>query len=113
MTEALGAGPTAEAVTAVALHDVPHTAFTDQQATAYRHHHQAVDLLKAADALDRYRLPIQRWWPDPARLRRPVPGWAPPLAHDLVVHSEQTRLDGATDHQALRQALDAVLPAQK
>ncbi|MFD9687358.1 hypothetical protein ACFWXO_16560 [Kitasatospora sp. NPDC059088] len=106
-----GTGLTAEAVTAVALHDVPHSAFTDEQTTADRQHGQAVDLLKAADALDRYRLPLERWWPDPARLRRPVPAWAPPLAHDLLVHSEQARLDGATNHQALRQALDAVLPA--
>ncbi|SEM67860.1 hypothetical protein [Streptacidiphilus jiangxiensis] len=102
---------TDEVLTAVALHDVAHPDFTDQQAGAYRLHHQAVDLLKAADALDRYRLPLERWWSDPARLTRPVPNWAPPLAHDLVVHSEQARLDGATDEHALRQALDAVLPA--
>ncbi|MFE3110621.1 hypothetical protein [Kitasatospora indigofera] len=107
---ALGSAPTPETVTAVALHDLPYDAFTEDQARAHRRHRQAVDLLKLADALDRYRLPLARWWPDPARLRLPVPAWAPPLAHDLVVHSEQARLDGATTTQAMEHALHAVLP---
>ncbi|MER8103011.1 hypothetical protein [Kitasatospora sp. NPDC094016] len=107
---ALGTAPTPEATTAVALHDVAHHAFTDDQTSAYRRHQDAADLLKAADALDRYRLPLARWWPDPSRLRLPVPVWLHPVAHDLVVHSEQARLDGATDTQALEHALRATLP---
>lgn len=107
---ALGAVPRPEAITAVALHDVAHHDFADDQASAYRQHQDAVDLLKAADALDRYRLPLARWWPDPSRIRLSVPAWLHPLAHDLVVHSEQARLDGATDTQALEHALRATLP---
>ncbi|MFF2953036.1 hypothetical protein ACFVVU_17020 [Kitasatospora sp. NPDC057965] len=110
VTTVLGRSPTPEAIMAVALHDVPHEAFAGSEAEAYRRHRLAVDLLKAADALDRYRLPLARWWPDLRRLRLPVPDWAPPLAHDLVVRSEQARLDGATDAHAIELALHAVLP---
>ncbi|MFJ3793616.1 hypothetical protein [Kitasatospora sp. NPDC090091] len=105
----LGAEPTAEAIIAVALHDTAHEAFTDDHADAYRRHREAVDLLKAADALDRYRLPLARWWPDLGRLRLPVPAWLPAAAHDLVVHSEQAHLAGATHTQALEHALHATL----
>ncbi|WP_245204898.1 hypothetical protein [Kitasatospora sp. RG8] len=69
-----------------------------------------MDLLKLADALDRFRLPLARWWPDSNRMPGPVPAWAPPLAHDLVMLSEQARLDGATNNQALELALHTVLP---
>ncbi|CAM5397499.1 hypothetical protein KAURM247S_07739 [Kitasatospora aureofaciens] len=101
---------TTETITAVALHDVPHDAFTDTQASAYRQSPHLVDLLKAADALDRYRLPLRRWWPDPSRLRVALPTWLPPVAFDLVVHSEQASLDGATHGEALEHALHTVLP---
>ncbi|MFC5666620.1 hypothetical protein ACFP3U_27100 [Kitasatospora misakiensis] len=101
---------TTEAITAVALHDVPHNTFAHDQERAYRQHQVAVDLLKAADALDRYRLPLARWWPDLNRLRLQLPAWAPVLAHDLVVGSERAHLDGATDTQALEHALQAVMP---
>ncbi|MEU6236795.1 hypothetical protein [Kitasatospora sp. NPDC047058] len=103
----LGAKPTTEAITAVALHDTAHEAFTGDQANAYHRHPEAVDLLKAADALDRYRLPLARWWPDLDRLRLAVSAWLPAAAHDLVVHSEQAHLAGATHTQALDHALRA------
>ncbi|MFJ1936881.1 hypothetical protein ACIOGZ_30010 [Kitasatospora sp. NPDC088160] len=58
---AFGVTAGTEAFTAVALHDLPHDAFTAEEADAYRQHQVAVDLRKAADALDRYRLPLLRW----------------------------------------------------
>ncbi|WP_225446884.1 hypothetical protein [Streptacidiphilus sp. PB12-B1b] len=99
-----------EAATAVALHDVPYDAFTADQDRAYRQAPHLIDLLKAADCLDRYRLPRTRWWPDLTRLRVPVPGWLHHVAFDLVLRSEQARLDGATHQQALDHALNALTP---
>ncbi|MEU3497648.1 hypothetical protein ABZ747_29670 [Kitasatospora cineracea] len=110
LSSAFGHVPGPEAVTAVALHDVPHHAFTADQRAAYHRHRTAVDVLKAADALDRYRLPATRWWPDLPLLRLRVPAWAPLLAHDLVVGTEQARLDGASDTHALHLALRALRP---
>ncbi|MFI9325061.1 hypothetical protein ACIGXI_35515 [Kitasatospora aureofaciens] len=105
---AFGHAPSPEAITAIALHDIPHHAFTPEQQAAYRRHRLAVDLLKAADALDRYRLPATCWWPALHQVRLQVPAWAPVLAHDLVVLTEQARLDGATDTHAVHLALRAL-----
>ncbi|UWM52283.1 hypothetical protein N0X72_26530 [Streptomyces carpaticus] len=104
--------PLGRAVLAVSLHDIPHEAFTPEQADAYRQAPHLVDLLKAADALDRYRLPLTRWWPDAARLRITVPPWLHPLAFDLVVESEGARLDGADHHQSLHQARQTLARGQ-
>ncbi|MFC1438007.1 hypothetical protein ABUW04_07020 [Streptacidiphilus sp. N1-10] len=92
------------AVLAIALHDIPYPAFTPDQRRAYTHWPHMVDLLKAADCLDRYRLPRTSWWPDPARLRVTVPSWLHPFAFDLMVSSEQARLDGADNRTALSRA---------
>lgn len=100
------------AAVAVALHDVPYDRFTEEQERAYRDAPHLVDVLKAADCLDRYRLPLQRWWPDLTRLRIPVPGWLPPAAFAFVVRSEQAGLDGASHRDALATACQTLTRAQ-
>ncbi|WP_424707630.1 hypothetical protein [Kitasatospora acidiphila] len=89
------------AAMAVHLHDIPYTRFSPEQNLAYRRAPHLTDLLKAADCLDRYRLPLPRWWPDPSHLRVTVPAWLHTISFDLVIRSEQARLDGATNHGAL------------
>ncbi|MFD4909081.1 hypothetical protein [Kitasatospora purpeofusca] len=61
---------------------------------------------------DRYRLPLTRWWPDPSHLRIVIPAWLHPVAFDLVVRSEQARLNGATNHGALIHAGQLLNPRQ-
>ncbi|RLU82595.1 hypothetical protein CTZ27_29690 [Streptomyces griseocarneus] len=95
----------AEAATAIAVHDLPYDAFPSEHRAAYQRAPHLADLLKAADTLDRYRLPLQRWWPDASHLRIAVPDWLYPIAHRLVVRSEQARLTGADHHSALTHAL--------
>ncbi|MFC4955519.1 hypothetical protein ACFPFX_04320 [Streptomyces mauvecolor] len=108
VTNALGRPVPQEALhraaTAIALHDVPYEQFTDRQQRAYQASPLLVDVLKAADCLDRYRLPLQRWWPDPSRLRRPLPPWAPAAAFAFVTRSERARLDGTANAHALHHA---------
>lgn len=108
LTAALGrrlpAAVLRRAATAIALHDVPYDRFTGLQQRSYRASPRLVDVLKAADCLDRYRLPLKRWWPDTARLRIPVPDWLPPAAFALVVRSERARLDGAASADAIATA---------
>ena len=104
--------PLMQATLAIGLHDVPYEAFTAAQDNAYRQAPHLVDLLKAADAMDRYRLPLTRWWPDPSRLRITVPDRLHPLAFDLVVRSEKARLDGATQDQALDHARQTLTRGQ-
>ncbi|WP_441246960.1 hypothetical protein [Kitasatospora sp. McL0602] len=101
-----------QAARAISLHDIPYTAFTTEQNLAYRRAPHLIDLLKAADCLDRYRLPLARWWPDPSHLRIVISAWLHPVAFDLVVRSEQARLDGATNHGALIHARQILNPRQ-
>lgn len=88
----------------MALHDIPYGAFSAEQVRVYAQARQFTDLLKTADCLDRYRLPLDRWWPDTTRLRIRVPTWLPPAAFDLVTTSEQHRLHGAGPSEALTHA---------
>ncbi|MFM9632869.1 hypothetical protein [Streptomyces galilaeus] len=116
VTRAMGREvPTAalrRAAQAIALHDVPYNHFTAQEKCAYQAAPHLVDVLKAADCLDRYRLPLQRWWPDLTRLRVPVPDWLPEAAFALFVRSEQAALDGATHHHALTTARQSLARGQ-
>ncbi|MGR6924204.1 hypothetical protein ACU635_58925 [[Actinomadura] parvosata] len=98
----------AAASTAISLHDVPYPDFSSTQASAYRRAESQTDLLKAADCLDRYRLPLPRWWPDTSRLRVTVPAWLHGVAVDLMLHSEQARLDGASHRDALTHACQII-----
>ncbi|MFJ8768913.1 hypothetical protein [Streptomyces clavifer] len=100
------------AAQAIAVHDVPYGHFTAPQQHAYEQAPHLVDVLKAADCLDRYRLPLTRWWPDLARLCVAVPDWLPPAAFSLMVHSEQAALDGAAHSDALAGAQRLLTPDQ-
>jgi hypothetical protein len=90
------------AATAISLHATEYTDFTLADFAAYEGAALLVDLLKAADALDRYRLPLTRWWPDTTRLRHQPPPWLPSHAHHLVVTTETARLDGTDLQRAFR-----------
>jgi hypothetical protein len=97
------------ACTAISLHDVAYPGFSSAQQHAYQRATVLTDLLKAADCLDRYRLPLPRWWPDVSRLRIPVPAWLHRVAFDLMLRSEQAHLDGASHHDALTHASQTIL----
>ncbi|MGV9311169.1 hypothetical protein ACWDR0_03110 [Streptomyces sp. NPDC003691] len=71
----------------------------------YRAHRAVCDIVKAADALDRYRLPKLSWWPDGRRVRQPGFDGFRALAFDLVTLSERARLAGADSAAAVLSAL--------
>ena len=95
-----------QATTAVRLHDVPYDAFTPQDDADHADHALISDLLKAADALDRYRLPKLSWWPNPAHLRVNIPAPLYAAAFDLVVNSEVAYLGGLSSADAIFHALE-------
>ncbi|MBB5939464.1 hypothetical protein [Streptomyces zagrosensis] len=94
-----------QAASAVRLHDVPYTAFTADDRSDYSRAEHIVDVVKAADALDRYRLPKLTWWPDVRHVRQPALDEFRSLAFDLVVISEKAQLAGARSPEAVRFAL--------
>jgi hypothetical protein len=68
-----------------------------------------VDILKTADALDRYRLPKIKWWIDEAFLQIKPPDEFRAFSFDLVVISEQRFLDGNDNATAVIIAVDQLI----
>ena len=94
------------AAVAVRLHELAYDAFTERDTHDRASAELVTDLLKTADALDRYRLPKRKWWPDERHLRVVPPAWLHRFAFELVVDSERTCLRGAKSADAVFGALD-------
>jgi hypothetical protein len=94
-----------QTATAIRLHDVPYTAFTGDDRSDHARAGHIIDLVKAADALDRYRLPKLKWWPDTRHIRQPAFDHFRGLAFDLVIISEKAQLAGASSPEAVGFAL--------
>ncbi|MER5971803.1 hypothetical protein ABT112_19075 [Streptomyces sp. NPDC002055] len=91
----------ATAATAVRLHDLPYGAFSEDDQADHARAEIICDLLRAADALDRYRLPKLSWWPDPAQVRSDAFSGLRTTAFELVVRSETAWLAGAGSAEAV------------
>ncbi|MFD6915374.1 hypothetical protein [Streptomyces virginiae] len=91
----------ATAATAVRLHDVPYDAFSEDDQADHARAEVICDLLKAADALDRYRLPKLSWWPDPVQVRSDAFNALRTTAFELVIRSETAWLAGASSAEAV------------
>lgn len=89
------------AASAVRLHDIPYDAFAEGDLACHRRAERICDLVKAADALDRYRQPKLKWWPDGRYVREPYFEQLKPIAFDLVVISESAHLAGADSAEAV------------
>lgn len=96
----------AQAATAVRLHATPYSAFTLDDQADHARAEQITDLLKSADALDRYRLPKLSWWPDPTHLRTDSFDQLRSIAFDLVLISEARHLAGVDSADAVVKALE-------
>ncbi len=91
------------AVFAVFAHDISYEKFSmSSESPRVR---QIVDLLKAADALDRYQQPKLSWWPDSSFVHAPAFDALRPVAFELVVSSEAAHLAGCTSTEAVSNAL--------
>jgi hypothetical protein len=93
------------AASAVRLHDIPYEVFTAQNTSDHTSAGHIADVVKAADALDRYRLPKLTWWPDSRHVREPAFDQFRALAFDLVLVSERAHLAGASGEAAVRRSL--------
>ncbi|AXI78959.1 hypothetical protein [Peterkaempfera bronchialis] len=94
-----------QAATAIRLHDLPYDAFNADDRADHGRAELICDLVKAADALDRYRLPTLRWWPDARHVREHAFDQLRAVAFDLVVISETAHLAGADSAEAVLYAL--------
>ena len=94
------------AAIAVRLHDVPYVDFTQTDKADYFRAQQISDLVKAADALDRYRLPKLKWWPEARYVRANGFEQLRAAAFDLVAWSETDHLAGLDSAEAVLTALE-------
>ena len=67
----------------------------------YQKYKDAIDLLKISDALDRYRLPKLKWWPNLDMLPKQLPKDSLWFAYQLVIRSEQRSLEGLDDYSSV------------
>lgn len=76
---------------AIELHEIPYHQFSITVQQKYARAALLTDGLKAADALDRYRLPKLKWWLDDSHLKMRLPNWLKQTAFDLVLQTERNR----------------------
>jgi len=106
--DAFAVGPVNEAQVyqAIRLHEIPYQAFTAQDRSDYETGRTVVDVLKTADALDRFRLPQIKWWMDDSKLVLQPPRALKFLAFRLMIESERAFLMGRTAVDALCEGID-------
>ena len=98
----LGTADHATVALVVLGHEIPYPGV--EREPGYAAAGWAIDLLKTADALDRYRLPKTKWWLNETFLKLRPSAALKSFAFDLVVESERRHLHG-TD------SIDSVLGA--
>lgn len=90
---------------AIELHEISYTNFSDKQKDFYQTHKILVDLMKTADALDRYRLPKLKWWIDDEYLQLLPTNRLKALAYKLVTISEDFYLSGLNNQKSVVKAI--------
>lgn len=73
--------------------------------TNYKKYKEAVDILKTADALDRYRQPKIKWWIDDSYLVLVPDEKLKKFAYDLVIITEAMHLDGYDNARSILEGL--------
>lgn len=96
---------TVRVASAIHVHERPYGHFDEHDRQRYRRAERLCDLLKAADALDRYRQPKLNWWPEERHVREPYFEQMKPMAFALVVLSETAHLAGTGSAESVLFAL--------
>lgn len=84
----------------IKLHELPYVEFTNTQIKRLKlsqNQKTTIDLLKTADALDRYRLPKLKWWLREEFLKLKPSEKHKALAYELVIKSEKFYLSGLSN----------------
>jgi hypothetical protein len=76
----------------IAFHDISGDEILNNK--NYLKFKESIKIIKAADALDRYRLPKLKWWINDKKLGVKVDNSVKKLAYNFIVQSEQKFLSG-------------------
>jgi len=91
-----------EVITAISLHETP---YANLAQAAYGKHKICADILKTADALDRYRLPKLKWWPNAEFIFLQPSSELSAFAFDLVSRSESQHISGIDSAESIWNSL--------
>lgn len=94
--------------TAIVLHETPYNKFTGKQQALYDQYSTLVDIIKTADALDRYRLPKLKWWPNDKYLQLVPSPSLKQLSFEVVVSSERAFLQSGKSYRSVIWAIDVL-----
>lgn len=81
------------------FHELPAEAFTVEE--SYQRFKEEVDIMRIADALDRYRLPKTKWWINEEKLGLVVPPDLKKTAFNLMVKSEENFLNDIESEESV------------
>lgn len=84
---------------AIYFHELPIDEFSQKE--TYRHFKEEIDIVRAADALDRYRLPKTKWWINDKKLKMRIPLYLKNAAFGMTVRSEESFLNGAGSEESV------------
>ncbi|OGM21568.1 hypothetical protein A2714_05030 [Candidatus Woesebacteria bacterium RIFCSPHIGHO2_01_FULL_38_9] len=90
----------------ILYHEIPYEIC--EKSDNYKKHKTSVDILKAADALDRYRLPKLKWWIQDSLLRSKTSKKLKRFAFNLVATSEDSYLSGLDSISSVLNSLTAL-----
>ena len=83
---------------AIIFHEVD---YSDIKETLTPENSLALDIIKAADALDRYRLPKEKWWPNVKYIKLQKAHTLLPLCRKITLESEDLILSGIDAKSAI------------
>ncbi|OHA06805.1 MAG: hypothetical protein A2934_03840 [Candidatus Sungbacteria bacterium RIFCSPLOWO2_01_FULL_47_10] len=89
----------------IVFHELPRSEIIKDR--RYLEYKQYIDIVRMADALDRYRLPKLKWWINDEILGMNTPDVAKKTAYDLVIRSEEFFLRGNTSKESVLNILPA------
>jgi len=91
-----------EIYNAIALHEISYAVV--QKENSYSQYKYVIDILKTADALDRYCQPKLKWWPNEKYLILTPSDNIKKMAYNLMVSSESLHLKGVNNIESVFQA---------
>ncbi len=91
----------------IRYHENPYTEISHKD--AYKKYKTVIDIMKTADALDRYRQPKLKWWISDNYLALKPSLSMKKFAYDLVVGSERLKLDGLDNTSSVLDAFKKLL----
>lgn len=95
-----------EISTAIGLHNTEYQSFLKN--SEYLRYQLTTDILKTADALDRYRFPKVSWWINNNFLKITPPSDLKSFAFDLIVESEKLFLKKTSSNRSIEKAWKAL-----